>query len=73
MCSEKDQHDSLPHPAHSGAEVEWNAILNSKFKYGPDLLYEDASKMQFTAFRTLRPPMPNMHNVLRDPPMVYVA
>lgn len=56
--------------AYSGAAVEWDAIRNSKFAYGPDLLYTDSGKMQFGEFRTLRPPMPSLHSVLKNPPMV---
>ena len=29
--------------AYSGAAVEWDTVLNSKFIYGPDLLYKDAA------------------------------
>src|SRR5438132_78856 len=28
--------------AYSGSEVTWDAILNSKFAYGPDLAYTDS-------------------------------
>ncbi len=59
--------------AYSGAEVEWDAMLNSKFAYGPDLLYQDCSKMQWGAFRTLQPPMPSDHDIFKDPPVVPVA
>ena len=59
--------------AYSGAEVEWDAILNSNFKYGPDLLYTDLSKLQWGSFRTLKPPMPSVHNIFSDPPTVPVA
>jgi hypothetical protein len=59
--------------AFSGAEVEWDAILNSKFAYGPEQLFTDASKMQFGDFRTLRPPMPSQFNILKDPPVAPVA
>lgn len=59
--------------AYSGGDVEWDAILNSKFAYGPELVYENAHKMQFGQFRTLKPPMPSMHNVLKDPPTVLTA
>jgi myo-inositol 2-dehydrogenase / D-chiro-inositol 1-dehydrogenase len=55
--------------AFSGDWVEWDAILNSSFKYGPDQLYEDASKMTFGAFRALKPPMPGKHNIVKDPPI----
>jgi len=56
--------------AYSGAAVEWDAILNSKFAYGPEWLYQDSSRMEFGSFRTLKPPMPSMHSILKDPPMV---
>src|SRR6185503_18130061 len=35
--------------AYSGAGVEWESILNSKFAYGPELLYQDSSKMEWGA------------------------
>jgi predicted dehydrogenase len=59
--------------AYSGAAVEWDAILNSKFAYGPDLLYADASKMKWGEFRTLKPPMPSVHDIFKTPPMVAGA
>ena len=59
--------------AYSGAGVEWNQILNSKFTYGPDLLYKDCARMEWGAFRTLQPPMPNMHDIFSDPPVVPVV
>jgi predicted dehydrogenase len=59
--------------AYSGAAVEWDQILKSEFKYGPDQLYTDASKMTWGAFRTLKPPMPSQHNIFRNPPMVAGA
>lgn len=55
--------------AYSGGEVEWDAILNSKFQYGPELLYTDASKLKFGPFRTLKAPLPSQFNILNDPPM----
>src|SRR5437773_1944616 len=39
--------------AYSGAAVDWDTILNSKFAYGPDQLYKDSSAMHWRAFRTL--------------------
>jgi myo-inositol 2-dehydrogenase / D-chiro-inositol 1-dehydrogenase len=54
--------------AYSGAEVEWEAVLESEFKYGPDLLYTDLAKLQWGSFRTLKPPMPSVHNIFSDPP-----
>ena len=59
--------------AYSGAGTEWEAILNSKFGYGPDQLYTDCAKMRWGSFRTLQPPMPSLHDILKDPPMVPVA
>lgn len=59
--------------AYSGAGVEWDQILNSKFTYGPDLLYKDCARMEWGAFRTLQPPMPNMHDILSNPPVVPVV
>jgi len=59
--------------AYSGAWVDWDAILNSSFKYGPDLLYTDAAKLEWGAFRTLKPPMPNEHNIFANPPKVAVV
>jgi myo-inositol 2-dehydrogenase/D-chiro-inositol 1-dehydrogenase len=53
--------------AYSGAGVEWDALLNSNFSYGPEQLHQDCSKMEYGAFRTLQPPMPSMHNILKDP------
>ena len=58
--------------SYSGAGVTWDEILNCKFTYGPEQLFQDCSKMQYGPFRTLRPPMPSEHNILRDPPMVPV-
>jgi hypothetical protein len=59
--------------AYSGAGVEWDAVLNSKFAYAPDQLFQDCSQMQWGAFRTLQPPMPSQHSILADPPVVPVA
>jgi predicted dehydrogenase len=59
--------------AYSGAGVEWDAIANSNFAYGPDVLYRDCGKMEWGPFRTLQPPMPSEHNILKDPPMAPVA
>ncbi len=56
--------------AYSGAGVEWDDILNCKFAYAPEQLFQDCSKMTFGEFRTLQPPMPSMHNILKDPPVV---
>lgn len=59
--------------AYSGAAVEWDQILNSEFKYGPDQLYTDAAKMTWGPFRTLKPPMPSLHDIFKKPPMVAGA
>jgi predicted dehydrogenase len=59
--------------SYSGAEVTWDQILNSEFKYGPDLLYTDAHKMAWGAFRTLKPPMPSQYNIFKKPAEVPVA
>ncbi|HZR15850.1 MAG TPA: Gfo/Idh/MocA family oxidoreductase [Verrucomicrobiae bacterium] len=56
--------------AYSGAGVEWDDILNCKFAYAPEQLYQDCANMKFGEFRTLQPPMPSMHNILKDPPVV---
>lgn len=59
--------------AYSGAEVEWEAMLNSKFVYGPEALYQNCAKMEWGPFRTLQPPSPGMHNIFEEPPMVPVV
>jgi myo-inositol 2-dehydrogenase / D-chiro-inositol 1-dehydrogenase len=59
--------------AYSGAAVDWETMLNSKFAYGPELLYGDAFKMQWGAFRTLKPPMPSQHDIFKNPPLVPVV
>ncbi len=59
--------------AYSGGGVDWDTMLNSNFKYGPDALYEDPSKMEWGAFRTLKPPMPSLHNIFKNPPMIQTA
>jgi hypothetical protein len=56
--------------AYSGAGVEWDDILNGKFAYAPEQLYQDCANMKFGDFRTLQPPMPSMHSILKDPPVV---
>jgi len=55
---------------YSGSIIEWDDILNSKFQYGPELLYTDAAKMTWGPFRTLKPPMPNQHDIFKNPPEV---
>jgi len=59
--------------AYSGAGVEWDSILNSKFSYGTELLYTDCSKMEYGPFRTLQPPMPSQHNIFKSPPELPIA
>jgi myo-inositol 2-dehydrogenase / D-chiro-inositol 1-dehydrogenase len=59
--------------AYSGAEVDWDTALNSKFTYGPDLLYTHATKLQHGKFRTLQPPMPGQHMIFGDPPQFLVT
>jgi predicted dehydrogenase len=59
--------------AYSGDGVEWDAILNSKFAYAPEVLYEDPASMKWGSFRTLKPPMPSEHDILKSPPMVAGA
>ncbi len=59
--------------AYSGSEVDWETMLNSTFAYGPELLYQDCSKLAWRDFRTLQPPMPNLHDVLKNPPIVPLA
>ncbi len=56
--------------AYSGAEVEWDTMLNSEFKYGPDQLHSDLASLKWGEFRTLKPPMPSIHNIFSDPPTV---
>jgi predicted dehydrogenase len=59
--------------AYSGGSVDWEAIRSSKFAYGPELLYTDASKLEWGPFRTLRPPVPSMHDIFKDPAVVPAA
>ena len=59
--------------AYSGGVVEWDDMKNSEFAYGPDLLYTDASKMKFDAFRTLKSPMPGDHDIFAKPAQVRTA
>ncbi len=56
--------------AYGGGVVEWDDMKDSTFAYGPELLYKDASKMTWGAFRTLRPPMPSQHDIFANPPQV---
>ena len=59
--------------AYSGAGLDWDTVLNSKFSYAPEQLYTDCSKMEFGPYRVLQPPMPNSHNIFATPPVVPVA
>lgn len=59
--------------AYSGAAVEWDEMLNSKFAYGPELLYKNVAAMKWGEFRTLKSPLPNHHDVIKDPAMVAGA
>jgi predicted dehydrogenase len=59
--------------AYSGGLVEWDDLLNSKFAYGPEPLYTDPSTLEWGPFRTLKPPVPSMHDILKNPPMVGKA
>lgn len=59
--------------AYSGAEVEWDAIFNSNFTYGPEGLYNNCAQMRFGPFRTLQPPMPSQHDILKSPPVLPLA
>ena len=52
--------------AYSGSEVDWETMLNSTFHYGPEMLYQDCSKMAWGDFRTLAPPMPGNHNIFKE-------
>jgi predicted dehydrogenase len=56
--------------AYSGGVVELEDMKKNGYAYGPELLYTDASKMQFGDFRVLRPPMPGDHDVFGNPPVV---
>jgi len=59
--------------AYSGAGVEWDAVLNSKFTYGLICSIRTAQKWKFGAFRTLASPIPNRHDILKDPPVLPLA
>jgi myo-inositol 2-dehydrogenase/D-chiro-inositol 1-dehydrogenase len=52
--------------AYSGSLVEWDDVLKSKFTYGPPELYTNLAGMTWGAFRTLKPPMPGSHDILKD-------
>jgi myo-inositol 2-dehydrogenase / D-chiro-inositol 1-dehydrogenase len=59
--------------AYSGAGVEWKDVMESTFAYGPEPLYKDCASMQWGPFRVLQPPMPNDHNIFKNPPVVPIA
>ncbi len=59
--------------AFSGAGVEWDAVLNSTFMYGPEQLYTDCANMKFGPFRTLKAPVPSLYNTLKQPVMAPVV
>jgi len=52
--------------AYSGSVVEWEDMMNSKFAYGPALLYRDPAKLTWGAFRTLKPPLPGSHDIFKE-------
>jgi myo-inositol 2-dehydrogenase/D-chiro-inositol 1-dehydrogenase len=52
--------------AYSGGVVEWDDMLNSKFAYGPELLYTNPAKLTWGAFRTLKSPLPGSHDIFKD-------
>jgi predicted dehydrogenase len=54
--------------AYGGGVVEWNDIIESKFAYGPAELYANPAGMKFGPFRTLKPPMPSLHDIFKDQP-----
>jgi predicted dehydrogenase len=56
--------------AYSGSVVEWDDMKSNTYKYGPELLYTDASKMTFGDNRVLMPPMPGTHSIFGDKPTV---
>jgi hypothetical protein len=59
--------------AYSGMEIDWDTVLKSEFKYGPDALYENPASLKFENFRTLQPPMPKQHDIFANPPTFTVA
>jgi len=59
--------------AYSGSVVEWDDAKTSTFKYGPELLYTDASKLTWGDYRILKSPMPGSHSIFGDRPSVPVA
>ncbi len=59
--------------AYTGAAMDWETIVNSKFAYGPDQLYKDSSKMAWGESRVLMPPMPSLHDIRKNPALIQVA
>ncbi len=59
--------------AYSGMGVDWDTMLNSKFEYGPSLLYSNPVQLKWGPFRTLKPPMPSEHNIFATPPVAPVG
>lgn len=59
--------------AYSGSGLEWDTVLNGEFHYGPDLAYTNPAAMSYGDWRTLVPPMPSMHDIFKDPPLLPLA
>ncbi len=56
--------------AYSGAGVEWDQLLKSNFTYGPHIAYTDPSALVWEDYRTLKPPLPSLHDIFSNPPAV---
>lgn len=56
--------------AYSGQLVDWDSMLNSKYKYGPDAMYAESATMQWGPHRRLKSPVPNEHDIFADKPLV---
>ena len=41
--------------------------------YGPEQMYNDASKLQWGEFRNLKTPMPSSFDIFKTPPVAPVA
>ncbi len=52
--------------AYNGGVVEWTDIMENKFAYGPADLYTNPAAMKFGAFRTLKSPLPSLHDIFKD-------
>jgi predicted dehydrogenase len=59
--------------AYSGSVVEWDDMKKSTYKYGPELLYTDASKLTWGDYRVLKSPMPGAHTIIGDRPKVEIS